>query len=266
MSSEDGYENFEQVVQPHYALYYGAKLYGIVGFLFWVWAFADCYRRMGGFNGWHWAFIFFPPSTAIYVVLHLPMMLRGQFPGRSGSGKGLFGWGLKNRISKAQRQLRITDTIAARAELAELHFDAGAWALCEAEFKNVLRSDPQNQEALYYIGVCRMKQNDHAEALKYLQQVMDRDRKLRFGKAWLHYTECLIANGKQAEAVDERKKLSRAYPRPLTEFAYAQLLADSGQKDKAAEVLDEMLATSDNAPSEDRVWLKRGKSLLRSIS
>ena len=231
---------------------------------FWLWMAVHAYRRRGGLDVWHWFFFFFPPSTALYFILHLNDIL--SVAGRAGEGRGLFGWGLKKRIRRAEQQLRIADTIAVRSELAELYFENGRYAECEQQYKSVIEQDRSNLDAFYYLACCRMKAGDNTGALEYLQRVMKDNSKLRFGLAWLRYTDCLLALGRRDEAVEERRKLSRSFPRPLTEFAYALSLAESGQKDKAREVLEYMLATSQQAPREDRVWWRRGRSLLRTLT
>ncbi|HEY3324028.1 MAG TPA: tetratricopeptide repeat protein [Planctomycetota bacterium] len=242
------------------ALLLGASLLSLASVVFWFWMAFDCYRRYGGLHGWHYFFFLFPPSVVFYFATHAGMIFRGI-----GSGRGLFGMGLKSRIRKSERSLHITDTIAARAELAELYFEAGRYAECEEQYHKVLSFDPKNLEAFYYVGQCRLQQNDAIGALELLRQVVERDRKLRFGLAWLRYTDCLIALGKVDEALEERRKLHRAYPRPLMEYSYAQLLAEAGQKDKARAVLEEMLETSDGAPREDRPYLSKGRTLLRTL-
>jgi len=247
--------------QPEPSLFWWAPgAVGLLSSLFWLWMFVDCYRRRNGFDAWHLIFLFFPPSVVPYFILHV-----GQIFGRGGGGFSFFGLGLKERIRRAQQNLRISDTLAARAELGELFFENKQYDECEAEFQHVLSREPDNLEAIYHVALCRLKKNDFPAALAGLEKVMARERKLRFGKAWLYYTEALVANGRTADALEERRKLSRAFPRPLTEYAYAELLAQSGDKAKAKTVLEDMLATSEQAPSEDRQWLSKGRSLLRSV-
>ena len=41
---------------------------------------------------------------------------------------------------------------------------------------------------------------------------------------------------------------------------------EDGQREKAREGLEYMLSTSAQAPAEDRVWLKQGRSLLRTLN
>jgi hypothetical protein len=261
MTEEEFHINYTEVIDRPMLPQWATTTIGIVCLAFYIWMFVDCYRRLGP-NGWLVFFIIFPFSTLIYFLTHINQILRGG----SGGAGGLFGPSLKTRITRAQNQLRISDTVAARAELADLYYENGQFAECEAEYRRILAGEPGNLEGLYHIGLCRMRSNDAAGALEFLQKVMEKDRKLRFGKAWLCYTDCLIAVGRKDEALEERKKLSRAFPRPLTEYAYAQALADAGQKEKAREVLDDMLATSGGAPSEDRVWLRKGKDLLRAVA
>ncbi|MCY3023344.1 MAG: hypothetical protein NTW87_30565 [Planctomycetota bacterium] len=244
---------------PAYTHYLPSGIVSLLGFAFWLWMCVDCYRRMG-LNVWHYLFLFFWPSTLLYFVVHMRQIFRGS------SGRGLFGGGLKSRITRAEQQLRVSDTLAARVELAELYFEAGQYEACETEYRKILAADAGNLEAAYYLALCRLQQNDAAGALGFLEQVMQGNRKLRFGVAWLRYTDALLAVGRRDEALEERRKLARAFPRPLTEFAYAQLLADAGQKEKARAVLEDMLATSHEAPAEDRVWLKQGKALVRQVT
>jgi len=243
-------------VSPYTPLIWSA--YSVAATILWVWMFYDAYKRRGGFDFWHLLFLFMPPSALIYFLLHINVIFSGR--------GGYFGPSVKSRIRKVQQQIRISDTLAARAELGELYFQDGKYEECEAEFQKIFAAEPQNLEALYYTGLCRIKRGDMPGALNYLQQVMERDKKLRFGVAWLRYTECLVAVGRNDEALEERKKLSRAFPRPLTEFAYAQLLSETGKKDQARAVLEDMLATSDHAPKEDNTWLRQGRALLKTVA
>jgi hypothetical protein len=240
----------------------GFVFFTVLSFMFWIWMCLDCYRRLGGLNVWHLLFFFLPFSSVVYFLIHFKEIIGGRGGAHSGA---LFGPSLKSQIRDKQAQLRIADTIAARFELGELLFRYKDYTACEAEFRVVLLAEPNNLEAQYFIGLCRMRLNDPAEALPFLKEVVQGDRKIRMGLAWKDYTDCLIANKLLDEALEERRKLARAFPRPLTEYAYAELLKEMGQKEKAREILDDMLATSHNAPREDNTWLRQGRSLLRQL-
>jgi tetratricopeptide (TPR) repeat protein len=250
-------ESPEAFLAPWFLIAWG--IFYLLAFAFWLWMFIDCYLRLG-LNAWHYLFFFVPPSTLVYFILNVRRVFRGP------SGRGFFGGGPQARIKRAEQQLRVADTLAVRFELAEAYFEAARYAESETYFRDVLAADPESNEAAYYLGLCRLQQNDAAGALVFLEQVVNRDRKIRFGLAWLRYTDALLAVGRRAEALEERRKLARAYPRPLTEFAFARLLADTGEKEKAHAVLDDMLATSHDAPAEDGVWLSHGKALLRELA
>lgn len=229
--------------------------------LFWIWMSVDAYRRQGGLNFWHLIFFFMPLSTVVYFILNFQGITRGT--GRSGA---LFGPSLKKQIEEKRSQLRIADTVQTRFELAELLYKNKEYPECEAEFRTILAAEPNNLEAKYFVGLCLMAMNKPADALPFLKQVVEGDKKIRMGIAWRDYTDCLLANNLRDEALEERRKLARAFPRPLTEYAYAELLHDMGQNAKAREVLEEMLTTSQNAPREDSPWLSKGRSLLRKVA
>jgi len=237
-----------------------AWIFSALYFVFWLWMAVDCYRRRNGFDAWHLFFFLFPISTVLYFILHFRLVMEGLPSG------AVFGPSLKKQIEQMRAQLRIADTIGARFELAELLYKNKQYPESEAEFRVVLAAEPNNLEAQYYIGLCRMHLNDAPGALPFLKQVVTGDRKIRMGLAWMAYTNCLLANNLREDALEERRKLSRAFPRPLTEYAYAELLHNSGQNEKARAILEDMLATSHNAPREDNPYLSKGRSLLKKVS
>ncbi|MBI1846886.1 MAG: tetratricopeptide repeat protein [Candidatus Rokubacteria bacterium] len=225
----------------------------------------DSYRRYGA-SFWPFLIFFFQPLGAvIYFVANARTILHGLSPG-SGGGPGLFGLGLKAKIRKTEQQMLVSETEALRAELAELYYQDKRYEDAERLFQKVLENDPESQEALYYLALCKLERQDFKSGCAYLQKLVDKNRKYRFGTAWLRYAETLDKLGRREEALAELRPLSRAFPRPLTEFAYAKMLAEAGQKDKARETLEYMLSTSSEAPAEDRTWLRQGQTLLRSLS
>ncbi|MCW8130314.1 MAG: tetratricopeptide repeat protein [Planctomycetota bacterium] len=232
--------------------------------IYMIWMLYDAYRRYG-MHYWLFVIFFFQPLGAIvYGLLHARFILHGLTAG-GGDGPGLFGLGLKSKIARAEQQMKVAETEALRAELALLYYQARRYGESEALLKKVLAADAENQEALYYLALCRLDQQDPEGGCALLKRLMEQNKKYRFGVAWLRYAEALDALGKREEALEEFRLLSRNFPRPLTEFAYAKKLADAGQKEKAREVLEYMLSTSAEAPAEDRTWLGQGRSLLRGL-
>ena len=164
---------------------------------FWLWMALHCYRRYGGLNQWHFYFFIFPPSAFFYFVVHYREIL-----GSAGRGQGLslpFGLGLKSRIKRVKRDLRITDTAAARMELAELYLANQEFSACESEVRILLEKDDNDLEALYFLGLCRIAQKDFKEAEVCLKRVLEKDKKFRYGKAWIRHTDCLWELDQQKE-------------------------------------------------------------------
>jgi len=229
-------------------------------FIFSIWLAVDAYRRYGGLNYWHLLLFFFHPFAAVvYLFVHGRVLFRRR------DGAPLFGPSLRARISAAERNARISDTVAAHSELAELYFEARAFDRCEEEYRKVLEAEPDSQEALYYLALCRMEKGDIQTAAEELDKVLEANPKYRFGLAALRRSECWHRMGRTDEALEERRRLHRAFPRPLFEYAYAELLAETGRTADAQRVLEEMLDAAASAPDEDRKWLGSGKRLLRSL-
>jgi hypothetical protein len=248
---------------PDVAFPWYFHLYGLLApflLIVTIWLAVDAYRRYG-LCYWHFLFfMFMPVATPVYLIVHG----RSLFQRRDGSA--LFGPSLRTRIARAERDLRVAGTIAARTDLADLYYEAGRFGECEEEYGKVLTAEPDSLEARYCLGCCRVAQKDYPGGLAHLEKVMAANPKFRFGLAALRYSECLWQLGRMDEALEERRKLRRSFPRPLFEYAYAELLAETGRKDEARTVLEEMLDEAAGAPGEDRVWLKRGRALLRSLS
>jgi len=233
--------------------------------IFLIWTLFDSYRRFG-FSYWLWLILLFQPFGAfLYVLVNLRYITQG-LSHDAGGGRGLFGLGLKPQISRLEQQMKIAETEALRAELAELYFKDKRHDDAQRLFAQVLEREPENQEALFFLARICVEKKDPAAAHAYFERLMALNRKYRFGLAWLKHGEVLEQLDRRAEALEALRQVSRSFPRPLTEFAYAKLLAQDGQQGKAREVLEYMLSTSAEAPAEDRTWLSQGRSLLRSLS
>ncbi len=233
--------------------------------VFLIWALIDSYRRFG-FSYWLWVILVLQPlGPCVYVLVNFRNIAHG-LTYSSGGGRGLFGLGLRRQIGKLEQQMKIAETEALRAELAELYFQDKRFDESQRLYAHILDGEKENQEALYFLAQICMVKKDPVAAFAFLERLMTLNKKYRFGLAWLHYAEVLDELGRRAEALETCRQVSRSFPRPLTEFAYAKMLAKDGQREKAREGLEYMLTTSAEAPAEDRVWLKEGRALLRTLN
>lgn len=257
----DSYEPIEVYADPGFSPFHTAFVYLYpVACLLAIWFAVDAYRRYGGLNYWHILLFFFTPlAVLVYLIAH------GRALFRRGNGASLFGPGLRTRIRNAERDVRLSDTVAAHSELAELYFQDAQFDRCQDEYGKVLVAEPENQEAHYYVALCLMERGDLQAAAEHLDTVLNANPKYRFGLAALRRTECWRKLGRVDDALEERRKLHRAFPRPLFEYAYAEMLIETRRGEDARKVLQEMLDAAHSAPAEDRKWLRSGKKLLRSL-
>jgi hypothetical protein len=170
------------------------------------------------------------------------------------------GWGISAKIDKGISKLTLTETPTSHFELGELYMRGKDYEAAITQFETVLQNDPGHAESLYLAAHCCVEANKREQALRFFESmVAHKDgRKLRFGLAWAEYAECLSAEGQEPRALEEFRKLVREYPRPRTELAYARFLKRTGRISEARTVLDDMLATSGDAPKEDRHLLTHG--------
>lgn len=252
----------ELYAEPNVPIFYSVlfHLYP-VAYLLAIWLAVDAYRRYGGLNYWHVLLFFFTPfAVLVYLIIHGRALFRRR------DGSALFGPSMRSRIREAERDVRLSDTVAAHSELAELCFQAGDFERCQVEYGKVLAVEPDCQEAQYFLALCLMEKGDLKSASEKLDIVLQANPKYRFGMAALKRSECWRKLGRTEEALEERRRLHRAFPRPLFEYAYAEMLAEAQRKEDARKVLEEMLDAASSAPAEDRKWLSSGKKLLRSLN
>ncbi len=237
-------------------------LFMVLYVAFYFWMLFDSVRRYG-LSWWIFGFVFFPGLCPIvYLALHYR-----HFMARTGMAEsGPFGKLILNsKIKKAKEALYLSGTPAARSDLAELYLEARRYPECEELCEIILKEEPDNHEALYAKAVCRRADKDFSSTAELLKTILDKNPKYRFGKASLMYADALWELGQREQALEVSRKNTRTFPRPLTEYAYAAYLKEAGQYDKAREVLEDMLTTAHLAPKEDRMWVGKGRSLLRSV-
>ena len=219
----------------------------------------DSFRRYG-LSFWTLIILLFQPLGAVvYFAMHFRSIIS-----RKGGGAP-FTTSVNARIKKVRLQLAVANTLAARMELIKLLLEANQFEECEKESKAILEEEAKNHEAIYAIAMCRMAANDFVSASKLFKQILDENPKYGFGKASMTYAEALWKAGHKDDALEISRKNARAYPRPLTEYFYAKLLIEVDQNDKAKAVLEDMIATAHMAPKEESSWIRKGRSLLRSV-
>lgn len=135
--------------------------------------------------------------------------------------------------------------------LGYLHWKLKQYDAAETDFKNELAIDPENAQALAYLGDVAFKKDDRDAALPLLQKALQTRHDLRL--AYVDFGAILVEQGKNQEAVvalkraialdpaqpDAHYRLGRAYQAlgdraaAQKEFARVQELHDKAEEDVA---------------------------------
>ncbi len=92
---------------------------------------------------------------------------------------------------KAKKQAEIYESLKARNNALDVvaratnSLETGNHSFAETQLKEAVRIDPQNTQALYYLGMVQQEQHKLAEAVKTLQTVLSLDPKLAMAHASL---------------------------------------------------------------------------------
>ena len=98
-----------------------------------------------------------------------------------------------------ERDTRAADTAALVLTTALQHHQAGRLQEAEARYREVLRTDPENVDALHFLGVAAYQQGRHDEAGRLISQALSREA--RNAPAHNNLGNVLVEQGRLGEAI-----------------------------------------------------------------
>jgi tetratricopeptide (TPR) repeat protein len=112
----------------------------------------------------------------------------------------------------------------------------------------VLNRDDGYQRALYGLGLCQVRQGDHAAAVETLRRLLDKDRAYADYQAWLELAGALGELGERDKSIECLEGLVAACPRMDHTLALADALIEADRADDARARLERALLDYDHAP------------------
>ncbi|GLU31842.1 tetratricopeptide repeat protein [Trinickia caryophylli] len=150
-----------------------------------------------------------------------------------------------------------------RAELLERARAAharGAWEEAESGYRSLLRTQPDDPDALHMLGLLRFQDGRLLEAHGYLNRSIERQPS---ALALANHASVLLALERRAEALERLDAALRMHPdHPRALLLRADLLAESGHNEQAIDTLDRIIASLPGQPPA-LVWTKRAAALHR---
>ncbi|MDB6058114.1 MAG: repeat-containing protein [Verrucomicrobiales bacterium] len=230
--------------------------------VFQLWMLIDAVRRQE--YGWAvWIFVF-PLIGAlcyyIYVYRAAPSATVGfELPGVHD----------RRRIKQLQAQIHHLDKPHHHLALGDIYFQKGKLDKAEACYRASLERDPSDIDTRAHLGQCLLRQKKPDQARLLLQQVCTENPRHDYGHSLMAYAETLAALGDIDASICAWKQVleNNSYARARVQLA--QLYITKQQPELARPELQTALADDVHAPAfqrkRDRVWIRRAKSLLRSI-
>lgn len=234
----------------------------LVGLAFQVWMLIDAVRR----GEWIWALciVVFSVLSAVFYYF---MVYRQQGPAGGGSG-GFELPGARDRARLREIQDRIFHLDHARdhLDLADHHFRKGKFDLAEASYRESLKRDPNDPDAIAHLGQCLLKLRRPAEAKPLLLQALAAEPKHDYGHTQMALAEALTALGETDAAMATWQDVLSQHGYARAKVQYAELLQARGRTPEARALVEELIAEDRHSPrfqrARDKAWVKRARRLL----
>jgi hypothetical protein len=223
----------------------------------------DAIRR----QEWFWAVCIF--FFSVFSALLYYFMVFRPLGAAAGGGMGGFelpGAGRRRRIQELQSRIHHLDHARDHLDLADVHFAAGKMAKAEVEYRESLKRDPNDVDAIAHLGQCLLRQKRPREARPLLEQALAIDARHDYGHTQMALAETLAALGETDGAMAAWKQVLAHNSYARARVQYAELLMARGENAVARRELNELVTDDAHSPKfqrgRDRIWLKRAKSLL----
>lgn len=235
--------------------------------LFTIWMGVDALRR----QDWLWA-IFILIGFGFSALLYFFLVYRVAGPAGGGGGLSGFelpGAGNRRRIKELQGRIHHLDHARDHLDLADVYFSQGKLKPAEASYRESLKRDPSDVDAVAHLGQCLLRQGRHAEARPMLEQVLTNDPTHDYGHTQMALAEVQTALGDQTGALASWAKVLERNNYARARVQYGELLATLGQRDRARQELKEAIADDAHVPTfqkrRDQVWIRRAKRALAAL-
>ena len=214
---------------------------------------------------WVWAIAMLPlvGSIAYIIVEILPGLMRSRGARRAVAnvhrtidpGRDL---------RKAERQLRMTDSIDTRRKLAEHLLEAGRYDEAIEGFRGALVGLYQHDPILM-LGLARAQfgKGRAGDARQTLDELIARNPEFKSPEGHLLYARALEEEGDKDKALREYETLSKYFSGAEAKYRYAVLLKQMGRQPQARGMLEQLLGDAELASDfyrrQQKEWLEKAR-------
>ncbi len=167
-------------------------------------------------------------------------------------------------LRKAERQLRMTDSIDSRRKLSEHLLEAGRYDEAIEGFRGALVGLYEHDPTLM-LGLARAQfgKGLASDARQTLDELIARNPEFKSPEGHLLYARAVDQEGDQQKALREYETLVKYFPGAEAKYRYAVLLKQLGQQQQARGMLEQLLGDAELASGFYRKlqkeWLEKAR-------
>jgi hypothetical protein len=240
------------------------RLLPFLGLVFTIWMVVDAIKRRADF-WWFAIIILFGPLGAL--VYFLMVKLQDYDVGRL--TRALSG-GPSGSLSELAYRAQETPSVSNKLALGDALAKAERYAEASDVYREILRKDDVNKQALHGIARSLLGAGRAGEACEYFQRLLEMDNSYADYSAALDYAEALWQSGKKEDAVELLNGLVRVSARINHRVALGHYLMLSERKGEARDVLTLALRDHEHSPAfvkkRDQKWAARAEKMIRELS
>jgi hypothetical protein len=239
-------------------------LFLLVTTVFQIWMFVDAVRR----REYVWSVLIFLFSF-LSALLYFFMVYRASGGGSPLDGFELPGAADRRQIARLKAEIHHLDKAHHHLQLGDIYLSQGKLADAEASYRAAYARDPQDEDVRAHLGNCLARMDKPQEALQLLESVCAQNPKHDYGYTLMTLAEAQTALNQTDRALATWRQVLSLYSYARARVQYAELLIKQKNYAEAKKNLDEVIEEIPFSPKFQRnreaVWLRRAKSLRRTL-
>lgn len=236
-----------------------SSIFSLLWLIFVIWMIIDCIRTQAPIF-WVFIILFFPPGAVAYFIIY-------KLPDFELARRWDALWAGHRRISEIKGRLHHMDLPYDWVRLGNEYRTRRNWDEAAHCYEQALERDPNMEEGRYGLGLARLEQQRYDEALELLLPLAGDNPRYEFGAGTLAIARACRAKGDLERARYYYEQVLAQYTYSEARYEYAEVLYDSGEREQARDLMEQIIAdarsTTGFSRARERRWARRAALFLK---